>query len=67
MHRCLEVTELRLMIVKHIDKRDDTMSPAERKRSPAALAALARTCKAFHEFALDILWSVPGDLVKLIR
>lgn len=64
MHRCLEVTELRLMIVKHINGRDDT---AERKRSPAALAALARTCKALHEFALDILWNVPGDLVKLIR
>ncbi|KAN0078421.1 hypothetical protein V8E55_010478 [Tylopilus felleus] len=42
MHRALEIPELLLNIFYHV-RHDD-------------LAILARTCQAFKELALDVLW-----------
>ncbi|KAJ7075311.1 hypothetical protein B0H15DRAFT_659498 [Mycena belliarum] len=56
MHRCLKIVELVDMICFHLLPR--------RKRS---LAALARTCKAFHEQALDHLWHDQETLCNVLR
>lgn len=46
---------------------EDANSDYEPALSRAALAALARTCKAFHECALAALWRTQTDLDHLMR
>lgn len=66
MHHCLSVPEILLYIIEDIKLGEDANSDYEPALSRAALAALARTCKAFHECALDALWRTQTDLDHLM-
>jgi predicted component of type VI protein secretion system len=60
MHYALSIPELVAAIFKQIDDEDlrlwvDT------------LAALARTCRAFHPTALDTRWASVDDITWLLR
>jgi hypothetical protein len=57
MHKCLETPDLLEMICKVL--KDDFGNHA--------LSSLARTCRAFHEPALDILWNTLSSLVPLLK
>ncbi|KAJ7081963.1 hypothetical protein C8R44DRAFT_862688 [Mycena epipterygia] len=59
MHPCLEIPEL----VKTICSNLTTSFRGDCK----VLAALARTCKMFHDPALDVLWEEPKDLMNILR
>ncbi|KAJ6491971.1 hypothetical protein C8R45DRAFT_190055 [Mycena sanguinolenta] len=59
MHHCLSILELIENICDHLQGDDD---------GPGTLAALARTCRSFHDPALNHLWAVQDDgLVNLMR
>ena len=64
MHLCLQVQEIFSNVVAHIPEGDDLhlenwdLGLPEFGRRPT-LAALARTCKAFHEIASARLWLPP--------
>ncbi|KII88738.1 hypothetical protein PLICRDRAFT_54566 [Plicaturopsis crispa FD-325 SS-3] len=62
MHRCLAIPEILAMIFEQVPCGE--MPTAVGKRD---LAALARTCKLFSPFALDLLWSVQEGLRPLVR
>jgi hypothetical protein len=53
MHRALSIPEIAQMVCTSIGPLDDDMPDEEAHH---ALAALTRTCVAFHSPALDILW-----------
>ncbi|KAF8142025.1 hypothetical protein EV363DRAFT_42484 [Boletus edulis] len=57
MHHALQPQEILLNIFGHCDPGLDTSD----------LAALARTCRAFKEPALDVLWEELNDLSPLLR
>ncbi|KAJ7082299.1 hypothetical protein C8R44DRAFT_753785 [Mycena epipterygia] len=59
MHRCLKIPEL----VETIFSNLTTGFEGDGK----VLAALARTCRTFHDPALDILWKEPNDLMNILR
>ena len=74
MHQCLCIEEILSVIFAELD--GYVMNP--RIRSPKhilyrhleslkTLAGLARTCRAFHGPALDILWREIPDLYVLVR
>jgi hypothetical protein len=54
MHYCLRIPELNNIIIKNVESDRD-------------LAALAATCKAFRDPALQSLWEDLGTLAPLIR
>ncbi|KAF7317505.1 hypothetical protein MKEN_00836900 [Mycena kentingensis (nom. inval.)] len=58
MHRCLQVAEVSLEIVSQVGEADEK-----------TLAILARSCRAFSEPALDVLWrhGTPVTIVHLLR
>ena len=58
MHHALEIQEILSNIFDH------RLSPY--RRVTADLAALARTCRAFKEPALDLLWRELNDLSPLV-
>ena len=61
MHHALEIQEILLNIFQVFGRcHDDDDGSAD-------LASLARTCRAFKEPALDILWEVLDDLTPLAR
>ena len=60
MHQTLHIPGL----LQNIFGRSSTL---ERDSNNADLAALARTCKAFKEPALDLLWEELDDLSPLLR
>lgn len=60
MHPCLAIPEIVLKIVEDINCE-------EVKQHQQTLAALARTCTAFHEAALDKLWSQQIGIANLMR
>lgn len=60
MHHALEIQEILLNILGHC------YSPGKR-RETADLPALARTCRAFKEPALDVLWEELDNLAPLAR
>ncbi|TBU24731.1 hypothetical protein BD311DRAFT_766093, partial [Dichomitus squalens] len=71
MHRCLKINDtFRLTFNEHEDLTYDLVIPdLLRSRSLStirALAALAQTCRAFNEPALDILWRHIPDSFSLI-
>ena len=53
MHCCLQITEVFTNIC---DLTSDSYSNHSQKVHRCTLHSLARTCKAFHEIALDGLW-----------
>ncbi|KAJ7605660.1 hypothetical protein FB45DRAFT_1141058 [Roridomyces roridus] len=59
MHRCWKVPELTSTIFKQLGDRPDG--------AWEALCALARTCRAFSEPALDLLWKEQASLVPLLK
>lgn len=74
MHRCLQVFEVISQIFSEIDGHvyDTRMRYPTRIRHREAaalrtLAGLARTCRAFKEPALDVLWREIPDLFVLIK
>ena len=62
MHRCLAVYDVVLAIFDQLAD-DEDLSDAE----AAVLAALAITCKAFQEPALDLLWRSMRALEPVVR
>ncbi|KAF8123023.1 hypothetical protein EV363DRAFT_1455953 [Boletus edulis] len=62
MHPALQIQEILLNIFGH-------RSPPSVRHSEAAadLAVLARTCRAFKDPALDVLWEVLHSLYPLVR
>ncbi|KAG2126213.1 hypothetical protein DEU56DRAFT_556074 [Suillus clintonianus] len=61
MHRALLVSEILLEIFIHVNKILDPhaliLSYREMSLARKSFAALARTCKPFHEPAMDLLWA----------
>ena len=70
MHQALHIEEILLHIFSYCYKRVRRSLPRlEYKRCYANiyLATLARTCKAFKEPALDMIWAELDDLTPLVR
>lgn len=69
MHRCLNVPEILCAILDAVVQEHGNphslscLSLVER----ATLAAMARTCRAFHESATDALWSTLTSLDPLVQ
>ena len=61
MHHALEIEEILSNIFGHFSLTDDIATAVP------SLAVLARTCRAFKEPALDVLWRTLGDLSPLAR
>ncbi|KAH9922099.1 uncharacterized protein B0H18DRAFT_527284 [Fomitopsis serialis] len=68
VHRALTIPELIHLIVNNVPLGDDGW-PSSDWRSPdlPTLQALALTCRAFHEPALDVLWSLQEGLSHLVE
>ena len=66
MHHILHIQEILLNIFGHCCPTELDWTP-HRRRSTAALAALARTCRTFKEPALNVLWCELIDLTPLPR
>ncbi|KAJ7438796.1 hypothetical protein B0H11DRAFT_573267 [Mycena galericulata] len=58
MHRCLTILEIVEMICSELDP--------SRYVDSAALAVLARTCRMFHDPALDNLWATQKSLLNIL-
>ncbi|KAF8436244.1 hypothetical protein L210DRAFT_3452279 [Boletus edulis BED1] len=67
MHHALEIEEILLNIFHYSGCPPGLSAADQRKTATPDLAALARTCRAFKEPALDVLWSVIFDLSPLAR
>ncbi|KAG1869392.1 hypothetical protein DFJ58DRAFT_765857 [Suillus subalutaceus] len=65
MHRALFVCEILLSIFTHVDK-FLPWSCHPRSSAWKSLAALARTCKPFHEPAMDFLWADIYEITPLL-
>ncbi|KAG9316253.1 hypothetical protein JVU11DRAFT_2281 [Chiua virens] len=71
MHSALQLDEILLNIFSHCNQRRILLIPYGRdgrrsdRFSIADFAALARTCRALKELALDLLWSELADLTHL--
>ncbi|OAX32034.1 hypothetical protein K503DRAFT_777069 [Rhizopogon vinicolor AM-OR11-026] len=63
MHRALVVSEVLLEIFAYLDPTLLLSWPGKRWLS---LAALARTCKTFHEPAMDLLWADVDGMAPLL-
>ncbi|KAF8550082.1 hypothetical protein OG21DRAFT_1514508 [Imleria badia] len=61
MHHALEIQEILLNIVAHC------YSPGRRRYTASNLVSVARTCRAFKEPALDVLWKDLDDLSPLAQ
>lgn len=71
MHCCLQISEITAQICAELVCRDlgclDTFAGrVDHDHYPATLAALARTCHALEEPALDALWKTQSSLIPLI-
>ncbi|KAG2036057.1 hypothetical protein BDR03DRAFT_921945 [Suillus americanus] len=62
MHRALLISEILSVIFTHVNENLGSR-PAGKK---ASLEALARTCKAFHEPAMDLLWADLDGIIPLL-
>ncbi|KAG1733792.1 hypothetical protein EDB19DRAFT_2026649 [Suillus lakei] len=61
MHRALFVSEVLVEIFINLNQRPSTEIGWTQSLTRKSLAALARTCKTFHELAMDLLWAnMPG-------
>lgn len=61
MHHCLSLPEIILEIVENVS------DFGEINPSRQTLAALARTCTAFQEAALDELWRFQSGFLNLMK
>ncbi|OCH96409.1 hypothetical protein OBBRIDRAFT_883311 [Obba rivulosa] len=59
MHRCLCIVEIASIIMAYVSM-DELLGHA-------TLAALARTCRAFQELALDMLWRHQDNFFNILR
>ncbi|KAG1733793.1 hypothetical protein EDB19DRAFT_1189997 [Suillus lakei] len=57
MHRALLVSEVLLEIFEYFNQILDPWPPGGKRPYRNSLAALARTCKTFHEPAMNLLWA----------
>ena len=64
MHQCLEIPEILEIICKILKNDFDNNVNRE---SLSTLSSVARTCRCFHELALDILWHSLDSLVPLLK
>ncbi|KAJ6550863.1 hypothetical protein DFH09DRAFT_988706 [Mycena vulgaris] len=60
MHRCLTILEIIELVCGHVEVR-------YLGRDSPDLAALARTCKAFQDPALDLLWREQSTLTHMLK
>ncbi|KAK7036373.1 hypothetical protein R3P38DRAFT_3485389 [Favolaschia claudopus] len=71
MHPCLAIPEILELVISVGLARDHTITIRrdiwDAKTVDGALAALARTCKHFHEFAQNELWKEQYGILNLIR
>ncbi|KAG2148768.1 hypothetical protein DEU56DRAFT_926316 [Suillus clintonianus] len=63
MHQALLVSEILVEIFMHVDQIPSIGKNIVARKS---LAALATTCKAFHDPAMDFLWATVDDLQPLL-
>lgn len=71
MHRALHFSEVVLEILEYVNYQSiNPASPSETasevRRARKSMAALATTCKTFHEPAMDILWAAIDGLEPLL-
>ncbi|KAJ7673770.1 hypothetical protein DFH06DRAFT_1467221 [Mycena polygramma] len=59
MHCCLQIRELQDLILSHYNT--DPHGDAQ------VLARLGRTCKTFHDSAMDVLWRELHDFIEILR
>ncbi|KAG1874601.1 hypothetical protein DFJ58DRAFT_675924 [Suillus subalutaceus] len=64
MAHCLFISEIQLSVFYWIFVLDTSH---EKHTAQATLAALARTCNAFHDIALDVLWQQFGTIARAIQ
>ncbi|KAG0705500.1 hypothetical protein DFH29DRAFT_281374 [Suillus ampliporus] len=64
MAQCLFISEIQLAVFHWIFVLDTSH---QRYIAQATLAALARTCRAFHDVALDVLWQKFGTIARAIQ
>ncbi|KAG2077584.1 hypothetical protein BDR04DRAFT_554801 [Suillus decipiens] len=64
MAHCLFISEIQLSIFHWIFVLDTSR---QKHTAQATLAALARTCSAFHDTALDVLWQQFGTIARAIQ
>ena len=68
MHRALQIEDILYSIFHHfVPVVDMDMLRCELPDSDPVLPALARTCRAFKEPAMNALWMVLNDLSPLVR
>lgn len=66
MHQALLIPEVFLEIIAHVNQTQNPSSTAEKALARKSIAALATTCKTFHEPAMDLLWSKVDQLEPLL-
>ncbi|KAG0703079.1 hypothetical protein DFH29DRAFT_465439 [Suillus ampliporus] len=66
MHQALHVSEVLLDIFVHVNQIVDLSFTHGRSLSRRSLAALATTCKTFHEPAMDLLWADLAEIEPLL-
>lgn len=66
MHQALLIPEVFLEIIAHVNQIQNPSSTAEKALARKSIAALATTCKTFHEPAMDLLWSKVDQLEPLL-
>ncbi|KAG2146660.1 hypothetical protein DEU56DRAFT_785701 [Suillus clintonianus] len=64
MAQCLYISEIQLSVFYWIFVLDTSRG---KHVSQATLAALARTCRTFHDVALDVLWQQFGTIARAIQ
>ena len=67
MHHALEIQDILSIIFLHCSPPGPKSAYREEAYSPSDLPILARTCRAFKETALDLLWKDLPDLSPLLR
>jgi hypothetical protein len=66
MHQALLIPEVFLEIFAHVNHVLNPSSTGEKALARKSIAALATTCKTFHEPAMDFLWSKVDQLEPLL-
>ncbi len=66
MHACFAIPEIVQRIAEEAGRGSETFPDDESEVDTLTVYALARTCRAFLEPALDVLWSCQWDLGFLI-
>ncbi|KAH9929300.1 hypothetical protein B0H21DRAFT_762027 [Amylocystis lapponica] len=59
MHCCLQILEIITVVIRLVED--------EEEEYHSHLASIARTCRAFHELALDRLWYYQFNIYNLVK